>query len=159
MRVEAQALVRRLLADPDAPPVDNPVAELSRIAGVMGHAVDVLGELVNEAQDAGRLEYADVSQVRRMNVLFEAWKELTVEYRRALTDMVRLGIEAHQARINEQLGMELVAVIRGVLDAMLEGAVAALGDDAAAVARVEARWPQLVGEVVPRQIQAVTSGG
>lgn len=93
MEGEVQALVHRLLDNPDAEPVTDPAWELARIAGRMGHAVDVLGAMVNDLQQAGRLEYRDVNQVRRLNVLVEAWERLLVEHRRTLTDMTRLGID------------------------------------------------------------------
>lgn len=97
---EATALIRRALNDPDAPPVVDPAWELARVAGRMGHAVDVLGERVNELDQQGRLEYKDANLVRRLNVLVEAWERLMVEYRKTLTDMTRLGVDA---RLAEQL--------------------------------------------------------
>jgi hypothetical protein len=123
VEAEASAIVRRLLADPDAPPVFDPAWELARVAGRMGNAVDVLGERVNELDAAGRLEYSDANLVRRLHVLVEAWKELMVEYRKTLTDMTRLGIEARTAgrledRVQELHGQALARVISRILDGL-----------------------------------------
>jgi hypothetical protein len=155
--VEARALVHKLLVDPDAPPVENPALELSRIAGRMGHAVDVLGDMVNAIQEADHLEYADINRVHRMHVLFEAWQALLVEYRKTLTDMTRLGIEARAARITEQQGVLLADAVQRILDDMLAGAVEAIGDGEAAE-RVRRGWPVLAGEIVPRVFLAIAEG-
>ncbi|MFI7449568.1 hypothetical protein ACIBQX_18875 [Nonomuraea sp. NPDC049714] len=123
VEAEASAIVRRLLADPDAEPVYDPAWELARVAGRMGNAVDVLGVRVNELDEAGRLEYTDANLVRRLHVLVEAWKELMVEYRKTLTDMTRLGIEARTAarledRVQELHGAALARVIGRLLDGL-----------------------------------------
>jgi hypothetical protein len=118
---EASAIVRRLLADPDAAPVFDPAWELARIAGRMGHAVDVLGDRVNEIDAAGKIEYRDANLVRRLNVLVEAWERLLGEYRRTLTDMTRLGIEARMSgrmedRVAQVHGDALYRVLARILD-------------------------------------------
>lgn len=123
VEAEASAIVRRLLADPDAEPVYDPAWELARIAGRMGNAVDVLGDRVNELDLAGRLEYEDVNMVRRLHVLVEAWERLMVEYRKTLTDMTRLGIEARTAgrleeRVVEVHGEALGRVLARIFDAL-----------------------------------------
>lgn len=156
IEAEAGQMVRRLLIDPDAPPVDNPVLELMRIAGRMGHAVDVLGERVNEVDAAGRLDYADANLVRRLHVIVEAWKDLMVEYRRTLTDMTRLRIEERAVLLQEQQGVMLGEVIARSADALLAAVVGAV-DEAAAEA-VRRAWPGWVQVIVPREIAAVAGG-
>lgn len=123
VEAEAAVLVRRLLADPSAEPVYDPAWELARIAGRMGNAVDVLGDRVNELDRAERLEYEDVNMVRRLHVLVEAWERLLVEYRKTLTDMTRLGIEARMAgrleeRVVEVHGDALGRVLSRIFDAL-----------------------------------------
>lgn len=141
---EASAIVRRLLADPDAEPVYDPAWELARIAGRMGHAVDVLGERVNEIDAAGRLEYADANLVRRLHVLVEAWERLLGEYRRTLTDMARLGIEARTAVRFEERAVEVYGdALARVLARVLDG----LG--------LTADQRALVATVVPRELLKV----
>ncbi|MEU4410749.1 hypothetical protein AB0F88_40115 [Streptosporangium sp. NPDC023963] len=116
VEAEAGALVRKLLADPDASPVENPVLELMRIVGRMRQAVDVLGEWVNEIEAEGRLEYTDGNLVRRIHVLVEAWERMMAEYRRALTDMAKLGIEERRVKLEEDQARQVSAALRAVFD-------------------------------------------
>lgn len=114
---QAQALVRRLLDDPDAPPVTNPGLELQAILGRIKNAVDRLGEDTNEL---GQLDYSDANDVRRAHVVFEAWQQLIVEYRKALTDTIKLGIDAWAAlgdRIDQAQAHAVVAAHGASLEA------------------------------------------
>ena len=112
---EAQQLVRRLLHDVAAPPVDDPLGELRAVVGRIGGAVDALGSQVNEL---GEIGYTDAAQVRRLHVVVEAWKELTIEYRKSLTDMVRLGIEERVAALDERKAAIIFAAIERVFTAL-----------------------------------------
>lgn len=113
---EARQLVNRLLHDSSAPQVDDPLLELRRIVGRIGNAAEFLGGRVNELD---RIDYADANAVRRLNVTVEAWRDLTVEYRRSLTDMVRLGIEDRIVRVTEQQAAQLALAIRTILDRLI----------------------------------------
>ncbi|GAA3027418.1 hypothetical protein [Streptosporangium longisporum] len=108
--------------------------------------------------------------------------DVTMRHRRALfgdsaSTLTAHGAEAveQRARINEEQGLLLAEVIRRTADALLDSVTELVVDlaereinedsdeevrrfAAAAVATVRAQWPTWLGQIVPREIAAVTGG-
>jgi hypothetical protein len=67
------------------------------------------------------------------------------------------GLEERKVQLAEDQARILASVIRLVLAEMLEGVLRVLADDQLSVAKIEDLWPAAVGEIVPRQLRAVSS--
>lgn len=151
VRAEADALVTRLLHDPDAPPVTDPLSELTRVAGRLGHAVDVLGARVNALGE--QLDYMDGTAVRRAHVVVEAWRDLSAQYQRVLVDMARLDIDGRLVRLADEQARPVVSAFVAAFDALAASvpAVAAYRELAqrtfVTALRVGVREPARLGEL------------
>ncbi len=155
-QAEASAIVARLLHDTNAKPVTDPVSELQAIAGRMASAVESLGERVNALPT---IDYEDLNATRRAHVVVEAWQQLMVEYRKALTDMVRLGLEERRVALTEQAGALLAGVVERVAAALLTAALSSLADHADAAAVLRATWAQTSAEIGRRELLAAIEAG
>lgn len=62
------------------------------------------------------------------------------------------GCDERRVRIAEDLGAQLAAIIRSILDAFHDGLVAA------GVAVTQALWQRLMSEIVPRELRAIEGG-
>lgn len=112
---DAQVTVRRLLDNPSAPPIDDPVGSLLRLAGRLELALDWAGARVNELESIRYEGRAGVAgeQTRAELTL---WITLAKELRGALVDINRLGLEAKRIAVERAQADALVVVIRAVLD-------------------------------------------
>lgn len=106
----AQAAVRRLLDDPSAPPVKDPYETLSRLAGRLENAVDVIGERASDLTSVGIVTAAGGEQLRSE---LRLWDVLLGHLRGALNDLIRAGFADRELRLAErdaELMGQLVAV-------------------------------------------------
>lgn len=102
-RAEAKAEgLLKLIWDPEAEPVTNPVASLMALAGKLQHAVDVLG---------ARVDGEDLDGPTAL-----AWVRVLRELRQSLEGLERLGLEERQTQVTEDAGRQLASVVRAVLE-------------------------------------------
>lgn len=86
-------------------PVDNPVVELSRMAGILRDAFEQAGARVNALASISVETRAGGEQLRGEVVL---WEKLIGHLRVTLVDMAKLGLEERLVRLEEKRA-ELVA--------------------------------------------------
>jgi hypothetical protein len=99
-----------LNAQPDlhnmqALPVDNPVVELSRMAGILRDAFERAGQRVNELASLSVETRAGGEQLRGEAVI---WEKLIGHLRSVLVDMAKLGLDERLVRLEEKRA-EMVA--------------------------------------------------
>lgn len=143
-RVEAEA--RAELARLDVAPVDNPLAELQKLAGQVLAWKDALGNMVNGLTD---IRYGDEhggEQLRSEVALFERAMD---RCERVLVAMARLNIDERLVRLTERQAQ--------LANEVLKGALADLGIDHREdeVRKVMARRLRLVAG---QERRAVTAG-
>jgi len=110
-RIEDQA--RAQLARLDVTPVDNPVAELQKLAGrvlawekAIGELVNSLSEIRYESEHGGEQLRAEVALLERAMDRCE----------RVLVAMARLNIDERLVRITEKQASIVIDVLKGALD-------------------------------------------
>jgi hypothetical protein len=112
---QAQAELRRLLDDPHAEPVKDPIDRLARLAGRIENAVDVVGKRVSDLQSLGIVTAAGGEQLKAEVRL---WEMLLGHLRASLDTLARHGWMERQT-----LAAEMVAEAYGQLvAAALDGA-------------------------------------
>lgn len=102
----ATLAIRRVLHNPDARPVTDPVAALQRLTGQLRDAVESIGERVNELESV-RYEGAGAAGSEQLRGEVAVWTGLMRELRGALTDLARLGLEERQVRVDEATAARL----------------------------------------------------
>jgi hypothetical protein len=135
-RVEREA--RAELARLDVAPVDNPLAELQKLAGQVLAWKDAIGRMVNELEAIRYEDEHGGEQLRSEVALFERAMD---RCERVLVAMARLNIDERMARISEAQGSIIIQV--------MQAAFAELGLDRAAqdaVRPVIARHLRLAAE-------------
>lgn len=133
---EANAAVRQILDDPNAPPVADALDRLAHLAGRLEHAVDEVGRRASDLRSVGVQTHAGGEQLRAELVL---WVKLLGLLQTSLDVLVRHGHAERQIELAEREGAMLAGVVRAILDdlGLSEGQRA------------------LVAEVVPRHLRAV----
>lgn len=149
---KARDLMDRYAPDPTA--IEDPVAELLAVGGEIKQFKNFLAEQVAEMR-AEEWRFTDARGAEQFNAMVAAYERALDRTVRVLGDVVKLNLEERQVKIAEAQGEQIAAVIRAILDDMLARTLQVLGEDVAAAEMVRARWPGLVGEVVPAQIRAV----
>lgn len=152
-RIIAERAIGRLLANPHAAPVTDPLGELARIAGMVGATVEVLSGRVNELASLTGVTDSGSEQVRAIVGL---WERMIKQSESLLTTMAKLGIEDRSVRLEEARVAAVVGVLQATAGALLAGALRELA--AADGERLRAVWPGLVGEVIPAQLRALGAG-
>lgn len=111
---DAAAAVRRILDDPDAAPVTDPIDRLARLAGRIEHAADAIGERVSALTAVGIVTAAGGEQLRAEVVL---WEKLLGHLHGALNSLIRAGYMERQQAAAEQQAHLLGQIVAAALDA------------------------------------------
>ena len=110
----ADAEVRKLWVGLDAAPaVNDPVGSLSRLAGALEQAVDVVGSRVNELGSVA--SGSSMQQLRGEVVLLE---RLLGQLRQALDAMARLGIAERQIVLEAEQAQAVISAFLGAVGAV-----------------------------------------
>ena len=87
------------LFQPNAAPIENPVIELARLAGILFRAFEAAGERVNNLTSLSVETRAGGEQLRGEVVL---WEKLIGHLRVMLNDMAKLNLEERLVRVEEK---------------------------------------------------------
>lgn len=139
---EVEARARTALAQLGARPVDNPLAELQRLAGRVLAWERVIGEMVNEL---GSIRYETEfggEQLRSEVALLERAMD---RCERVLVAMAKLNIDERLAQIKVRLSRTQADVLTGIV----LGAFADIGLSAELVAAVKPAMARRLREVAP----------
>lgn len=136
----AETAYRRLIDNPDAPPVIDALDALSRLAGRLEHAVSSVGDRLAELTSIGVQTAAGGEQLRAEVIL---WDKLLGHFRGALKDLVAAGFVERQTQLAEHQGLLIARAIQAILDDL----------------ELSAEQRQLVTEVVPRHLRALADAG
>lgn len=145
-RERVEAGVRAELARLDVVPVDNPLAELQKLAGQVLAWKDAIGEMVNRLDEIRYEDEHGGEQLRAEVALFERAMD---RCERVLVAMARLNIDQRLAWITQEQAR--------LTNEVLKGALADLGIDRsdAAVRAAMARRLRMAAEQ-PRALPAAT---
>jgi hypothetical protein len=94
-------------------PVDNPLAELQKLAGQVLAWKDAIGRMVNELEEIRYASEHSGEQLRSEVALFERAMD---RCERVLVAMARLNIDERLAKISERQASLVVGVLKGALD-------------------------------------------
>jgi hypothetical protein len=133
---QAQKVIRRILDNPDAEPVDDALGALARLAGRLEHAVDEVGRRASELTSVGVITVAGGEQLRAE---LQLWDKLLGHLRSSLDALARHGFAERQVQLAEREADLLESVIRRVLEDL----------------HLSAEQQAMVAEVVPRHLRAV----
>lgn len=111
-----EAEVRAALAQLDVNPVDDPLTELSRLAGQVVAFKDKMAELVNQLED--RIRYEDVKGAEQLRSEVAVWERALDRCNTVLGTMARLKIDERLAAISEKQAAIVIAAIDAALDAV-----------------------------------------
>jgi hypothetical protein len=115
-RVALETDVRRVLAQLDVIPVDDPLTELSRLAGQVVAFKDKCAELVNKLED--KIRYEDVKGSEQLRSEVVVWERALDRCTLVLGTMARLRIDERLAAISEKQAAIVLAAIDAALDAI-----------------------------------------
>lgn len=136
LRSQAEDVLTQALDDYGAAKVTDPVVALQELAGRVKHALDAMGERVNQLTSM-RYE-ATGAGTEQLRAEVAVWERMIGRLHPLLVDMARLGIEDRLARVSERQGEAIVTV--------LQAAAAELGLD---------MGEQQVRETVGRHLRVV----
>lgn len=112
----AETDLRQVLARLDVAPVDDPLTEMSRLAGQVVAFKDKCAELVNQLED--RIRYEDVKGSEQMRSEVALWERALDRCNTVLGTMARLKIDERLAAISEKQADAILAAIDAALDAV-----------------------------------------
>ncbi len=105
----AGKVVAKLLDNPNAEPVLDPVTHLQRLGGRLEAALGQIGALIDAGEALTREAWSDDIRVK-----VAVWERLVRELRRLLVDMARLDLEGRQVAAAERWGAEIHALLQAV---------------------------------------------
>lgn len=125
-RIESEA--RAILIREGATVVTDPYAELMALAGEVTKVKDVLGDKVDELR---AWTHTDVASREDVKAMLSAYERALDRCHRVLVDIARLDLDARMVRLSELQG----AMIRSVVDAVIDSKELGLTEDARQLAR------------------------
>jgi len=108
--------VRQALAQLDVAPVDDPLTEMSRLAGQVVAFKDAMARMVNDLED--RIRYEDVKGSEQLRSEVAVWERALDRCNTVLGTMARLKIDERLAAISEKQAAVVIAAIDAALDAV-----------------------------------------
>lgn len=111
-RVQEDAM-RRLLDDLDVQPVDNPLAALADVAGLIRGWMIVARRKVAELEKLESYDDKGTEQVKAAVAVFERAMDRAAS---VLATMVRLGLAERVVALDERTAAELIDLLRAVRD-------------------------------------------
>ena len=115
VEAQARALAARLIDDPNAPPVGDPLEALMRLAGRLEAAADTVGALVN---DLGSLVGRGPGGGQVVRAEITVWTVLLGERRQTLTALAKLDLDERLGKISAAQGEQVAAAFRDLVDAL-----------------------------------------
>lgn len=147
----AAEAVRRVLDDPNAPPVTDPVGELLALGGRARAALDEIGQRVNNLEQRIRYESPGAG-LEQLRAEVGVWERMMSQLHRILVDLSRLDLDERRVRLDEARAALAERVLTAILDALYAELVGmGLPDELARA------WPRLVEVIAPREIKALTA--
>lgn len=134
--------VREMFVDvynPDAPPVNDPVGELLKLAGVAQWAVDAMGRRVNALQD---VRYMSMQGVEQLRGEAQIWMDCMKLSNDLLKGLAKLDLASRRVELDEQMAQVFVSILGRIFDGI----------------GLDAQQRTLVASVVPRELRALESG-
>lgn len=107
--------VRKMLAELDVTPVDDPLTEMSRLAGQVVAFKDAMAKMVNDLQE--RIRYQDDKGSEQLRSEVAVWERALDRCNTVLGTMARLKIDERLAAISEKQAAVVIAAIDAALDA------------------------------------------
>ena len=111
----AEQQARAELARLDVPPVQNPLAELARIAGQVVAWKDMLAEKVNALSS---LRYESETGGEQLRAEVALWERALDRCGKFLVDIAKLDIDERLTRVTEQQAEQVSAALTAVLAEM-----------------------------------------
>jgi hypothetical protein len=111
-----EAEVRAALAQLDVSPVDDPLTEMSRLAGQVVAFKDQMARMVNALED--RIRYEDVKGSEQLRSEVAVWERALDRCNTVLGTMARLKIDERLAAISEKQAAIIIAALDAGLDAV-----------------------------------------
>lgn len=108
---------RRVLASLDVRPVNDPLTELSLLAGQVTGFKDRLSELVNKI-DPDQIRYTDEKGAEQLRSEMVLWERALDRCNTVLTSMAKLRIDERLAAITERQAEAVLGAIQAALDAV-----------------------------------------
>lgn len=108
--------VRNVLASLNVTPIDDPLTEMSRLAGQVVAFKDQLAAMVNRLAD--NLRYEDVKGAEQLRSEVVLWERALDRCNTVLSSMARLRIDERLAAISEKQAAVVIAAIDAALDAV-----------------------------------------
>lgn len=137
--------------------------ELHRTAGAVHWLAERVGALKERDVIWGKTKHKTGGEDRGSTneAKTHLWVTLYREERKHLVEVAaacaRAGIEERRVRLAEEQGRALAGVIQRIVAGLFEGLVEAVGTEEALKVLLERVWPQLVREVVPRELRLLGS--
>ncbi|MDB4873219.1 MAG: pas58 [Gemmatimonadales bacterium] len=135
----------------------------------VGAGVGLIGHTYGAVKDIGI--YASGEAIRGLVQLEAQERDRCVKYAKTAHDM---GIAEQEIRVAEEQGALLAEAVRRICESLLTSLLALLGEQARAdlpmdgllreqfsavvTAAVRSAWPTWLGEIVPREFRAISSG-
>lgn len=108
--------VRQTLASLNVNPIDDPLTEMSRLAGQVVAFKDAIAVMVNNLED--RIRYEDVKGSEQLRSEVAVWERALDRCNTVLSSMARLKIDERLAAISEKQAAIVIAAIDAALDAV-----------------------------------------
>lgn len=111
-----EAEMRDVLARLNVTPVDDPLTELSRLAGQVVAFKDQCARMVNMLE--GEIRFEDVKGSEQLRSEVAVWERALDRCNTVLSSMARLKIDERLAAISEKQAAVVIAAIDAALDAV-----------------------------------------